>query len=46
MAFTIESKECYCAVATTLLSGNLTNILHINFLRNFATAELLVHRFS
>lgn len=46
MAFTIVSNECYCAVAAALLSGNLTDILHINFLGNFATAELLVQRVS
>lgn len=46
MAFTIESKECYCAVAAALLPGNLTDILHINFLRNLVTAELLVQRVS
>ena len=46
MASTIELKECYCAVAAAPPSGNLTDILHINFLANFATAELLVQRVS
>lgn len=46
MASTIEFTECYCAVTTALLSGNLTDILHIKFLKNFATAELLAQRVS